>query len=232
MTEQIISANEKEFLSFVEKSNHLKQIFNERFHQNLKRYVEILTDWNKKMNLVSENDMKRIWTRHLLDSLMPLELIQEIPEKKKVIDVGTGAGFPGMVWSIVLSELQFTLVESIRKKCDFLIDIKNKLNLINLQIINSRSEDLIKDKNHFRSYDLSLARAVAKPGTAIELLMPFVKLGGKSVFWASGHEWNDKENLNSVCKKLHAGIFDEKKYVLPVDEKRIERKITIIEKMP
>lgn len=139
--------------------------------KNLNRFIEILTTWNAKMNLVSRNSMADIWTRHVADSL---ELYQYLNAgAKRVYDIGSGAGFPAMVLAIAangqMPGLSFTLIESITKKTVYLNDVKNKLNLKNVQIINDRSENL-----KLPPADFVTARAVASLNKLFLYALPFV----------------------------------------------------------
>lgn len=138
--------------------------------KNLNRFIEILTTWNAKMNLVSRNSMADIWTRHVADSL---ELYQYLNAgAKRLYDIGSGAGFPAMVLAIAangqIPDLSFTLIESITKKTVYLNDVKNKLGLKNVQIINDRSENL-----KLPPADFVTARAVANLNKLFSYALPF-----------------------------------------------------------
>ena len=138
--------------------------------KNLNRFVDILTAWNTKMNLVSRNSMADIWTRHVADSF---ELYQYLNAgAKRVYDIGSGAGFPAIVLAIAANEqmpdLSFTLIESITKKTVYLNDVKNKLGLKNVQIINDRSENL-----KLPPADFVTARAVAGLNKLFLYALPF-----------------------------------------------------------
>lgn len=126
--------------------------------QKLTMFVDLLKEWNAKMNLVSKNSLEDVWVRHVLDSL---QLIKYIPENaKSLLDIGSGAGFPALVLAIVMQEkipsAKWQLVESIAKKTVYLNDVKNRLGLNNVQIINSRVENL-----QVKNVDVITARAVA-----------------------------------------------------------------------
>lgn len=126
--------------------------------RKLEQFVEILRDWNSKMNLVSKNSMDCVWERHVLDSL---QLVEYLPmDLSYLVDIGSGAGFPGMVLAIVMAEkfpaAKITLVESIAKKTMYLNDVCQKLGLQNVQIENNRVENVV-----FKGVDIITARAVA-----------------------------------------------------------------------
>jgi len=134
--------------------------------KQLTDFVEILAEWNAKMNLVSKNSFADIWSRHILDSL---QLIDYIPHKaKSIVDIGSGAGFPAVVLAIAaqdkLSEIKISMVESITKKTVYLNDVIKRLNLKNINVLNSRVENTV-----FKSVDVVTARAVA----ALDILLSY-----------------------------------------------------------
>ncbi len=141
--------------------------------QKLQDFVAILRDWNEKMNLVSKNSMEDVWVRHILDSLQLIEYLS--PDVKSLVDIGSGAGFPGVVLAIAMQEKfptsQITLVESITKKTVYLKDVCQKLGLNNVKIENNRVESIV-----FKDVDAITARAVA----ALEILCGYAyKIGNK-----------------------------------------------------
>lgn len=126
--------------------------------RRIKQFVELLRDWNSKMNLVSKNSMDSVWERHVLDSLQLAEYLPQ--DTLQLVDIGSGAGFPGVVLAIVMAEkfpaAKVTLVESITKKTVYLKDVCTKLGLQNVQIENNRVENIV-----FKAVDVITARAVA-----------------------------------------------------------------------
>ena len=142
--------------------------------QKLKDFVDILRDWNAKMNLVSKNSLENVWERHVLDCL---QLVEYLPaEVKNLVDIGSGAGFPGVVLAIVMQQkfptAQITLVESITKKTVYLNDVRQKLGLQNVKIENNRVENIV-----FKNVDVITARAVA----ALDVLCGYAfKIGNKN----------------------------------------------------
>lgn len=205
----------------------------EQIHKMFITFEQDLVEYNNKINLISHNDIKNIWTRHILDSIIPLQLFTKLctgeSENLNAIDVGSGAGFPGMALSIVMSNTNFTLVESVGKKAAFLQEMREKFSSQNLRILTERSELLAMNKEHREAYDYSFTRALAKPPTALELLIPFLKKGGLSFFWGSGEEWKNVDALNRVASILGARIADIKNYKLPMDDR--DRSIIVFEKI-
>ena len=148
----------------------------------LERYHTLLLEWNEKMDLtsVSQQDMA---ARHFLDSLLPLKIEGMIPENGRLIDVGTGAGFPGLPLAIARPELQVTLLEAQGKRCKFLAAVCEALKLENVEIINDRAEILGRAAGYREGYDRAVARAVAPLNILCEYLLPFVKEGGAALCW-------------------------------------------------
>lgn len=143
---------------------------------NLIIYFQELLEYNKHTNLTAIRDEKDALEKHFLDSLL-LQNILLKKNPKKVIDIGTGAGFPGMVLAIFNPDIEFTLMDSVGKKTKFLEIVKEKLNLQNVQIINSRAEDYINTENR-ESYDVGLCRGVNRLNVILEYIIPFLKVGG------------------------------------------------------
>ena len=146
-------------------------------------YFIELVDWNTRFNLTAITDYEGVQVRHFLDSLSCLlALPQSQPEAgTKVIDVGTGAGFPGIPLKIVCPSISLTLLESTRKKVTFLEHLVEKLGLRGVSVIHGRAEDLGQDAGHREMYDWALARAVADLPALVEYLLPLVKVGGEAL---------------------------------------------------
>lgn len=159
------------------------------------------------------------------------EMFHVIQKPKRIIDVGSGAGLPGVPLSIVLPGSEITFLESNGKKCNFLEECIVSLSLKNACVIRERAEILACDPLHREKYDFAAARAVAKPASAFELLLPFVKVGGKAIFWASGEEWDDKVKIENVGKILGGRFVSEKEYILPEGDNIRKRKIILIKKV-
>ena len=145
-------------------------------------YARLLSQWNEKMDLTSVDSADTV-RRHFLDSLLPLSAEGLIPREGKIIDVGSGAGFPGLPLAIALPTVQFTLLEAQGKRCQFLREVKARLRLDNVQIVQNRAEVLGQDDAHRERYDRALARAVAPLNLLSEYLLPFVRVGGCALCW-------------------------------------------------
>lgn len=169
-------------------------------------YMELLIEWNEKMNLTAITDPEEIILKHFIDSIT---ILNEIPNNSKIVDVGTGAGFPGIPLSIMNPTLKITLVDSLNKRLIFLQEVVNKLQLKNVEIIHARAEEFGQNKKYRESFDVATSRAVANLSTLSEYLIPLVKVGGKVISMkaaAAGQEINDAkkaiEVLGGVIEKI------------------------------
>lgn len=196
------------------------------------QFYDILVEWNKVMNLTAITDYKDVVEKHFLDSLS-IERILNLDGIKTVMDVGTGAGFPGIPLKIIYPELKVTLLDSLNKRVKFLNEVIRQLELKNIDAIHGRAEDIGKNENYREKYDLCVSRAVANLATLSEYCMPFVKVGGVFVSYKSGDI--DEEVLKSKkAVSLFGGkIEDVVKFQLPgTDINRAFVKIKKIKEMP
>ena len=195
------------------------------------QFYDILVEWNKVMNLTAITDYKDVVEKHFLDSLS-IERILKLDDIKAVMDVGTGAGFPGIPLKIIYPELKVTLLDSLNKRVKFLNEVIRQLELKNIDAIHGRAEDIGKNENYREKYDLCVSRAVANLATLSEYCMPFVKVGGVFVSYKSGDI--DEEVLKSKkAVSLFGGkIEDVVKFQLPgTDINRAFVKIKKIKEM-
>jgi 16S rRNA (guanine527-N7)-methyltransferase len=143
-------------------------------------YADELLAWNKRVNLTAITDPEAIEMRHFLDSLSVM-LAAPLAANQRVIDVGTGAGFPGLPLRLVRANIELTLLEATAKKTDFLTHIAGRLRLNNVRILNARAEDAGQDAAEREQYDVVLARAVAQMPVLAEYVLPLCKVGGRCV---------------------------------------------------
>ena len=195
---------------------------NEKKEKMLK-FLELLYEKNKVMNLTAIRDKKGMIEKHFIDSLFLTEIIKK--DEQKLIDVGTGAGFPGLVLAIYYPEKEFLLVDSVRKKTEFINEVIENLELKNVKTSSERAEELIKNKRE--TFDTALCRGVANLRIILEYMIPFIKVGGK--FLPQKLNLNELEESQNALKKLDATVENIYKFYLP--ESKDERIIFEIEKM-
>ncbi len=171
-------------------------------------FYRMLYRGNSVMNLTAVIEDNEVLFRHYLDSLSLVKAVPELacPEEKpavtRIIDVGTGAGFPGMPLAIFLPGVQFTLMDSLRKRTDFLRECASGLGLDNITVIQARAEDLARDAGHREKYDLAVSRAVADLSVLSEYVLPFVRVGGTFVAYKSVKAAEELAGAEAAIGKL------------------------------
>lgn len=176
-------------------------------------YYDMLIDRNKVMNLTAITEFDEVMDKHFLDSTYLFRSIK-LEADYKLIDIGTGAGFPGIPLKIVFPELKITLLDSLNKRVGFLNDLIEELNLNNIEAIHGRAEDIARNKAYRASYDIAVSRAVANLSTLSEYCLPFVKIGGKFVSYKSGDCADEVDNAKAAIHLLGGKInkIDEFSY--------------------
>lgn len=171
-----------ELEEFKEKMNsYLEEInikLNEEQIKQFYDYMNLLLEWNEKINLTAITDKDEIILKHFVDCLTILKYIKE---NACIIDVGTGAGFPGIPLKIARKDLKIVLMDSLNKRINFLNEVIKNLKLENIETIHSRAEELGKNKKYRETFDVATSRAVANLNTLSEYMLPFVKKGGMSI---------------------------------------------------
>lgn len=176
-------------------------------------YYDMLIDRNKVMNLTAITEFDEVMDKHFLDSVYLFRSIK-LEADYKLIDIGTGAGFPGIPLKIVFPEIKITLLDSLNKRVGFLNDVIAELNLNDIEAIHGRAEDIARDKAYRASYDIAVSRAVANLSTLSEYCLPFVKIGGKFVSYKSGDCADEVDNAKAAIHLLGGKInkIDEFSY--------------------
>ena len=207
-------------------SNKINVMLNDKQISKYYQYMNLLLEWNEKINLTSITRQDEIILKHFIDSMTVLKYLDKY---NKIIDVGTGAGFPGIPIAIMKEEKSVTLMDSLNKRIKFLEDIKQKLDLKNIDLIHSRAEDLGQDLNNREMYDVSVSRAVANLTTLVEYLIPFIKIGGICICM-KGQDVEEEINDSKRDIELLGGrIKKVDEFYLPDSD--MKRNIVIIEKI-
>jgi 16S rRNA (guanine527-N7)-methyltransferase len=194
-------------------------------------YYQELIRWNKKFNLTTITDYQEVQVKHFLDSITIALALSEEEMKKpnfNIIDIGTGAGFPGVPLKILLAEPKLVLVDSRIKKADFLRYVTQKLNLDNVEVVVGRAEEIAHLPLYRQQFALAVSRAVASLSALVELALPLCQVGGKFVAWKKGEisqEINRAKKavdtlggkLNQV-KKVELEEFSDERYLIIVDK--------------
>lgn len=179
-------------------------------------YENLLKEYNGKFNLTSITDSYEIYCKHFLDSVMGLRFFEE---GKKILEIGSGGGFPSVPLKIANRNLDFTLIEATGKKCTFLNEVKKRLKFDNFNVYNARCEELAKKEDFREKFDLVTARAVAPIGSLMEFAIPFLKVGGIFVAYKTGTS-EELLKTQKVGKILGATLLETIPYSLPLQQKR------------
>lgn len=204
-----------------------KIILTENQYEQFQKYFELLAEWNEKMNLTAITDESGVALKHFADSLSLLNFV-DIPQNSSLADVGTGAGFPGVVLKIARPDIKLTLIDSLNKRLVFLNEVCSQLG-IDAELIHSRAEDGARDEKLRESFDFAVSRAVARMNVLSEYCLPYVKVGG--AFCAmKGAQANEefKESLNAINT---LGGKLENKYFFELPENGGERAIAVVRKV-
>lgn len=188
-------------------------------------YMNLLLEWNEKINLTAIIDLKEIILKHFVDSLT---IAKYIKDDEKLIDVGTGAGFPGIPLSIVKENTDIVLLDSLNKRINFLEEVKENLKLENITTIHGRAEEFGKNKKERETYDIATSRAVAPLNILLEYLLPLVKVGGKAICM-KGSNIEEIENAKNALEILGGKIEKIEEITLPNSD--IKRNIIIVKKV-
>lgn len=213
------------FEQLSKETKKLDCMLNDEQLEQFYKYMNLLIEWNEKINLTAITEPKEIITKHFIDSLTSIKYIKE---GETVVDVGTGAGFPGIPLAIANTSLNITLVDSLNKRINFLNDVINKTNLKKVEAIHSRAEEFGQNKQYREKYDVAISRAVARLNILVEYLLPTVKVGGRCICMKGPDAISEIEEAKKAIELLGGNIELVQEFNLPDTD--IKRTIIIIKK--
>lgn len=201
---------EQEFINYTKELNI--ELDKDKLNK-LERYYELLVEWNKKMNLTGITERTQVYLKHFYDSLT-LNKIVDLNQDLSLVDIGTGAGFPGLVLKIVFPNLKITLIDSLNKRIEFLKEVIKELGLKDIEAIHARSEEYgIKNREKF---DIATARAVAPLNILLEYSIPMLKVNAFFVPMKANISQEIIESQNAL-KNLDAEIISQLEFELPIE---------------
>lgn len=215
----------KEFL--IEEMRKINIKLNDVQINQFLKYFDLLIEWNKVMNLTGITEYDQVVIKHFVDSAILDRTI--VNKSKKMIDIGTGAGFPGIPLKIIYPELEVTLLDSLNKRIKFLNTVIDELELENIQTIHGRAEDFAKKENYREQYDLCVSRAVANLATLSEYCIPYIKIGGYFTPYKSGNIKEEMSESKFAVNLLGGKVEEVDEFELPGTD--ISRSIVKIKKI-
>ena len=213
-------------MDFVQRLKDFNIKINDEQIKKFMNYMNLLLEWNEKINLTAITQPDEVKLKHFVDSLTVLKYIND---DDKVIDIGTGAGFPGIPLKIMKGNTKITLLDSLNKRINFLNIVIETLNLRNIQAIHGRAEEIARNKLYREKYDVAVSRAVANLSILTEYMLPFVKVGGKCICMKGANVNEELERAQNAIKELGGEIERVDNFYLSDNDN--ERNIIIIRKV-
>lgn len=216
----------KEFSNLmIDYGKEIDIVFTEEQLEQFYNYMNLLIEWNEKINLTAIIEPKEIILKHFIDSLT---IIKYMEPNKTLIDIGTGAGFPGIPVKILRKDLKITLLDSLNKRIKFLNEVIEKLSLKNITTTHARIEEYAKNKEYREKFDIATSRAVANLTTLTEYMLPMVKVKGKAICMKGADVDEEMLKSKNSIKILGGKIYKVEEFKLPKSE--YKRNLIIIEK--
>lgn len=217
----------QEFYSTIKKqANEIGIVLHEKQMEQFYQYMKLLLEWNEKINLTAITKPKEIILKHFIDSIT---ISKYIKEGAKLIDVGTGAGFPGIPLKIIREDVEVVLLDSLNKRINFLKEVIEKLDLRQIEAVHGRVEEFGKNKKYRESFDYSTSRAVANLSTLSEYLIPLVKVEGQAICMKGSDVKEEMKKGEKAISILGGKIKNIDTFQLP--ESDINRNVIIIDKI-
>lgn len=217
-----------EIQEFSQKLQEKSKLINIELEENqiekFYNYMNLLLEWNEKINLTAITEPNEVILKHFIDSAT---IIKYIENNMSIVDVGTGAGFPGIPLNIIKNNAKYTLVDSLNKRINFLNEVIEKLGLQNINTVHSRIEDFAK--NNKEKFDIATSRAVASLNVLLEYLLPLVKVGGICICMKGSNAKEEIENASKALEILGGKIEKIEEIILPNSD--IVRNIIIVRKI-
>lgn len=210
---------------FIEELKKINIELNDNQLEQLNKYYELLVEWNEKFNLTNITDKEQVFLKHFYDSLT-LSKVVDLKQEESLCDIGTGAGFPGLVLKIVFPNLRVILVDSLNKRIEFLKEVIKELKLDNIEVYHDRAEEFAK--SNIEKYDIVTARAVAHLSVLLEYSIPMVKINKYFIAMKANIDTEIEKSRNAL-EKLDSKIIKIDRFQLPIEESN--RTIIKVEKI-
>lgn len=216
--------------AFIKDLNQLHIEISEEQKNQFLTYYNLLVEWNSFMNLTAITDFDEVMKKHFIDSVSLIKAVPDIAEKKyTLIDIGTGAGFPGIPLKIVFSDLKIILLDSLNKRVSFLNEVISRLHLLEIKAIHGRAENFAKRKEFRECFDICVSRAVANLSTLSEYCIPFVKRNGYFISYKSEKITEEFEKAGKAIKLMGGSYEKQIEFYLP--DSNIYRNLFMVKKI-